>query len=418
MFKIKKIFIEGFWQKLKVNLDLNDNVNIIIGRNGTGKTTFMNLLHSALTVDTDGLIENEFKFMEIKLSYKNQQKTIKIEKIFNKNDELYYDFIYTISRKSYHIRTVQFNKNRFSPSMKKRLLEQSNEIKHILEEYISLSSLSVYRLRSNDEIEINYRHTNKIISPVDYRLNQLENDLTKYQLELSKKAREISSNLQKEVLSSILYSKNKKNVELNIPKDFNKKVEKARLTSAYKRLGVFDSEIKRNIEIHIDSVDEAVKKLFDNEDDVDYTALEAYFKTQSIIDMSLDADGKVNDVFCSITLFLEILKEFIIDKDFSIEIGGLKVFNKFKELIPIDKLSSGEKQLLILFIETLLQKSEPYIYLTDEPELSLHIDWQRRIIPAIKKLNPSSQIIAATHSPEVASKYKNFIIDMEDTYIE
>ncbi|EKN5948203.1 ATP-binding protein, partial [Yersinia enterocolitica] len=50
---------------------------------------------------------------------------------------------------------------------------------------------------------------------------------------------------------------------------------------------------------------------------------------------------------------------------------------------------------------------------TDEPELSLHIAWQKNIIPAIKELNPNAQIIAATHSPEVASNYKNSIFDME-----
>ncbi|MES4397188.1 AAA family ATPase, partial [Escherichia coli] len=81
--------------------------------------------------------------------------------------------------------------------------------------------------------------------------------------------------------------------------------------------------------------------------------------------------------------------------------------------ISHSNLSSGEKQLLILFIETLLQQNKPFIYLTDEPELSLHIAWQRKIIPAIKQLNPNAQIIAATHSPEVASKYRNAIFDME-----
>ena len=52
--------------------------------------------------------------------------------------------------------------------------------------------------------------------------------------------------------------------------------------------------------------------------------------------------------------------------------------------------------------------------MTDEPELSLHISWQRKIIPAIKQLNPNAQIIAATHSPEVASKYRNSIYNMEE----
>ncbi|HDD9136820.1 TPA: ATP-binding protein, partial [Escherichia coli] len=89
------------------------------------------------------------------------------------------------------------------------------------------------------------------------------------------------------------------------------------------------------------------------------------------------------------------------------------VINNTYGPIVLESLSSGEKQLLILFIETLLQRGQQYIFLTDEPELSLHIQWQRNIIPAIKKLNPNAQIIAATHSPEVASKYKNAIFNME-----
>lgn len=65
-------------------------------------------------------------------------------------------------------------------------------------------------------------------------------------------------------------------------------------------------------------------------------------------------------------------------------------------------------------IEALLQKCKPYVYLADEPEISLHIEWQRKILPAVKRLNPFAQIIAATHSPEVASKYKDMLIDMKD----
>ncbi len=206
----------------------------------------------------------------------------------------------------------------------------------------------------------------------------------------------------------------------NIPRTFNKKQEKYKLLSAYERLGIIDSNIKQKIDTHINSVDKAVK-VFNNIDSqitADFSALDAYFRTQTIIDMSLKADSIVNQVFSPIDLFLDIIRDFIVDKKFVVETGQLKVFNKYNEEIEISKLSSGEKQLLILFIETLLQKAKPYVYLTDEPELSLHIDWQRRIIPAVKKLNPSAQIIVATHSPEVASKYRQYIVNMEDMCFE
>jgi len=130
------------------------------------------------------------------------------------------------------------------------------------------------------------------------------------------------------------------------------------------------------------------------------------------MDMSLDAEKKTSKIYEPITLFTKILSEFITDKVFSFVNGQLEVSNSHDK-IKYDALSSGEKQLLILFIETLLQRREPYVFLTDEPELSLHIAWQRKIIPAIKRLNPNAQVIAATHSPEVASKYRNSIFDME-----
>jgi len=65
-------------------------------------------------------------------------------------------------------------------------------------------------------------------------------------------------------------------------------------------------------------------------------------------------------------------------------------------------------------IEALLQRQKPFVYLADEPELSLHIEWQRKVLPAVRRLNPEAQIIAATHSPEVASKYKGSLIDMKE----
>jgi len=77
-------------------------------------------------------------------------------------------------------------------------------------------------------------------------------------------------------------------------------------------------------------------------------------------------------------------------------------------------LSSGEKQLLILLIETLLQRQRPYVFITDEPEISLHVLWQERLISSLRALNGSAQIISATHSPDIVGKLANRAINMED----
>ncbi|MGE4667089.1 AAA family ATPase [Yersinia enterocolitica] len=279
---------------------------------------------------------------------------------------------------------------------------------------LKLGYLQVYRLRSGEDFEVRDKYGLKLINPVDFRLAQLLQNLTKYQLDLSQQAREIASDLQKDVLASILYSKDDVD-EMTYALDFDREKEKNNLISAYGQLNAIDTNIRRKISFHVDNIDKTLSEIKTSNGtskNIDFRSLEAYRKTQKIIKMSLRSKVLTEVVFSPIELFLNTLKDFITDKIFIFQAGELTIHNSHGR-INSENLSSGEKQLLILFIETLLQRERQFIFLTDEPELSLHIAWQRKIIPAIKKLNPNAQVIAATHSPEVASKYKNSIFDME-----
>lgn len=71
-----------------------------------------------------------------------------------------------------------------------------------------------------------------------------------------------------------------------------------------------------------------------------------------------------------------------------------------EELTPY-QLSSGEKQMLVILLTVLIEDGQPFILFMDEPEISLHIDWQQRLIDMILTLNPNVQIILTTHSPAV-----------------
>ena len=71
-----------------------------------------------------------------------------------------------------------------------------------------------------------------------------------------------------------------------------------------------------------------------------------------------------------------------------------------EELAPY-QLSSGEKQILVILLTVLVEDNESYVLFMDEPEVSLHIEWQKRLIDLILELNPNVQIILTTHSPAV-----------------
>lgn len=77
------------------------------------------------------------------------------------------------------------------------------------------------------------------------------------------------------------------------------------------------------------------------------------------------------------------------------------VFTQIGEKLLPYQLSSGEKQMLAILLTVLVEDNQPYLLLMDEPEVSLHIEWQKRLIDLILDLNPNVQIILTTHSPAV-----------------
>ena len=76
-------------------------------------------------------------------------------------------------------------------------------------------------------------------------------------------------------------------------------------------------------------------------------------------------------------------------------------FTQIGEILVPYQLSSGEKQMLAILLTVLVEDDQPTVLFMDEPEVSLHIEWQKRLIDLIIELNPHVQIILTTHSPAV-----------------
>ncbi|MBO5016384.1 MAG: AAA family ATPase [Bacteroidaceae bacterium] len=87
--------------------------------------------------------------------------------------------------------------------------------------------------------------------------------------------------------------------------------------------------------------------------------------------------------------------------------------------ILLEQLSSGEKQMLLILTMAFLQDESPSVFLLDEPEISLHISWQSKLIDAIKTLNPNCQLILTTHSPSIFAKgWQDKIVYMDDLMVK
>ena len=72
-------------------------------------------------------------------------------------------------------------------------------------------------------------------------------------------------------------------------------------------------------------------------------------------------------------------------------------FIQYDEELPPYLLSSGEKQILLILLTALTEDQQHYVLFMDEPEASLHFEWQKNLISLVRELNPNAQIILTTH---------------------
>lgn len=124
-----------------------------------------------------------------------------------------------------------------------------------------------------------------------------------------------------------------------------------------------------------------------------------------------DNDAKRNEILRPFTVLSDLVKQ--IFKEKSIKISNNLELGEAKDAIFSDKLSAGEKQMLsFLCYNFFFDKSVIFI---DEPELSLHTDWQRVLFPTLIRQKKQNQFIIATHSPFIYSKYpeKEIVINQD-----
>jgi len=94
-------------------------------------------------------------------------------------------------------------------------------------------------------------------------------------------------------------------------------------------------------------------------------------------------------------------------------------FIQYDEYISPYVLSSGEKQMLLILLTALTEDMQPYVLFMDEPEASLHFEWQKQLIALVRELNPRAQIVLTTHSPAVIiDGWEEHVTEVSDITVE
>jgi ABC-type lipoprotein export system ATPase subunit len=114
--------------------------------------------------------------------------------------------------------------------------------------------------------------------------------------------------------------------------------------------------------------------------------------------------------------FQNIMDELFKDTNKTIDRKSNEIqFSQNGEVLTPYQLSSGEKQMLVIMLTVLVENNEHYALLMDEPEISLHIEWQKGLLNLIRELNPNVQIILSTHSPAlIMDGWMDIVTEVED----
>lgn len=114
------------------------------------------------------------------------------------------------------------------------------------------------------------------------------------------------------------------------------------------------------------------------------------------------AKATLNFTLSTINFFYDFVDKLYgqTDKTIIRDAEGIR-FLQEGDILTTRQLSSGEKQMMLILLTVLLEDRQPYVLFMDEPEVSLHVDWQQQLVTIITELNPEIQLILTTHSPAV-----------------
>ena len=329
---IENIKIKNIFYTKDINWDLKQ-VNVLVGKNGLGKTTILNLIKSALT-------QEPCKYLdicdEVTINLYNNKKYYATKDYLP--DEMVNALIKEISTSDKMVNAIVEN-----------IIQDHNKL--------NLDSNMTREIEKNIKEEIK----NKIISELTPKRGKKEKSGYKFTSKV-------------EPINTVFISTS----DMNISATNNV------ITSSGSHIKFLNIEILREIE-----------SLIEND--------EKYPKHQIVNKLLLSLNS----------FFIESNKKALLSKN------EMKILLDDNSVLEFEDLSSGERQILFILLKVANSSFKESIILMDEPEISLHLSWQEKLLDEITRLNKSSQIVVVTHSPAmVMNGWFDCLTDIKDIFVE
>ncbi|MDM8524769.1 AAA family ATPase [Desulfococcaceae bacterium HSG8] len=446
--KIKNIFIENLFGFLNHDINLTDEgVTFIHGPNGCGKTTLLRLIESFFRWNVSSLFEINFENMTISYSTGESIVIQKHKKIKNYEEErLEFPILnfsianaetnfepFEISRDVKESEVQPSEIDHFIPFLKRvapgewinrengeRLsyFEVMEKFPHRLPSphikkrpewlryYQNLTKL--YFIETQRLIKVGHNETHQLrLFDEQIRLFDEQNVTEVIRLYSDEIKKQISYKLAES--ASVTQSKDRSFPERVLSMRPDESISEEKIRNDYENTekkiqklmeaGLIDQE--KNISLPIKKLEETEKKVL-------ALHLKDINEKLSIFD----------ELQQKIETFTGIISPKFRNKNFRINRKHGFVFEATQgqeSMLNPAQLSSGEQHQIVLFYELIFKSGENSLSLIDEPEISLHVDWQRQFLEDILKIAKlgNHNFLIATHSPQIIGSRRDLAVPLD-----
>lgn len=439
--QIDKLIVKGLYGYIDKTISFNNDLTLLVGINGSGKTSILNIINWLLRPSIPNLCVTEFKTIQLFFQLKNEKYEILCK--HNKTTFTY---------------TIKTEKEKYNPLIV-RIATPPSEIKN--DDAIKISLIQNYTGLSPDQKEkktwdLIGTFPNPTVIGLDRNLYAEESE--KIFIEESLRGRIVKKNTiqnlspldrVKEIVNREY--RRKKNSILNLTSNLKNhlmlstfagsitiesftsgirhKLNITQIEGAEKRVNDYfqnfekkplNEEEQKTITNYFAQLKEITKQYQNKPDDETVKLLyglnaSQFVKVNKLLKEFEKFEADSNKALEQITTYIDTLNFFLKDsakkllfKEDTAELSFHtldKNGNIITEFKDIKFLSSGEQQILILFSYIAFNSQDGKLFIIDEPELSLHIKWQEDFLDQLENITPKgTQLILATHSPILANK--------------
>ncbi|MEG3859986.1 AAA family ATPase [Microcoleus sp. herbarium12] len=420
---IKSFSVHGLFGTDNVHIPFDENIKIVVGENGIGKTQVLNLFYYTLTRNFFRL--GEFDFDKLILEFR-QGNPIEIQKskVDELIQELYDDPVLKDFIDQFGYSQLEILRNRFTQIKgNRRILEAEFEynfkyrkfpLSHVFQffrkreinqdnqsnlfftdcdkeiesgiEGCDIMYFPTYRRVEEDLYNLGYSDDailNQENTLIQFGMDDVQKRFDNIQNTIDRLLKEGFSDMSSEILSQLIEDE-----EDETDSDFFQKIESNDVEILLSRVGTRISENKKA----------RIRELLLNKEEKPKDSSLNFFLKKLI-----EIYSSQKELDNSVKRFRDVCNQYLINKQVFYDESAIKIFIKSDRnpsKIALNKLSSGEKQIISIFSKIYLSESDKrFIVLFDEPELSLSIIWQRILLPDIVKSGKCDFLLAVTHSP-------------------